>query len=49
MEAAMATLAVFPAQAREVLRLICDRNEFPHAGEAGLTLLYLDRGEFKPE
>ncbi|MGM4892623.1 DUF2019 domain-containing protein [Tardiphaga sp. 538_B7_N1_4] len=48
MEAAMATLAIFPEQAREVLQSIRDRKEFPHAGEAGLTLLYLDRGEFKP-
>jgi hypothetical protein len=49
MEAAMATLAVFPNEARGVLQLIRDRKEFPHAGEAGLTLLHLDRGEFKPE
>ena len=49
LEAAMATLAIFPEQARAVLQLIMDRSEFPQAGDAGFTLLCLDRGEFKPE
>jgi hypothetical protein len=48
MEAGLATLAIFPEQARLALQLIRDRKEFPYAGEAGLTLLSLDEGRFKP-
>jgi Domain of unknown function (DUF2019) len=49
LEAAMATLVVFPNQVRAALQMIIDRQEFPQAGEAGFTLGDLAEGRFKPE
>ena len=49
MEAAGATLALFPDEARAVLQRIIDRHEFPQAGHAGFTLLYLSDGRYVPE
>lgn len=49
LEAADATLAVLPAEARAALQMIIDRHEFPQAGDAGFTLLYLSDGRYVPE
>jgi len=49
LDAAMATLVVFPERARATLQMIIDRDEFPQAGDAGFTLLYLKEGRFIPE
>ena len=49
LEAAMATLAVFPDEAKAALQMIIDRNEFPQAGDAGFTLLNISEGQFTPE
>ena len=46
--AAAETLAVAPRRARKVLEDIKARGEFPQAGDAGMMLLRLDRGIFKP-
>ena len=48
LEAAEATLAICPEAAKQVLQLICDRKEFPFAGDAGLTLMYVKDGRYKP-
>jgi Domain of unknown function (DUF2019) len=48
-DAAMATLVVFPDEARAALQMIIDRQEFPQAGEAGFTLGDLGAGRFTPE
>ena len=48
LKAAEATLAVAPQTARRKLQEIQDSYEFPQAGDAGMTLIGLDRGEFKP-
>jgi hypothetical protein len=45
----MATLVVFPEEARAALQMIIDRDEFPQAGNAGFTLLYLSDGRFTPD
>lgn len=49
LDAAMATLVIFPERARAALQMIIDRHEFPQAGDAGFTLLYLKDGRFVPE
>jgi Domain of unknown function (DUF2019) len=49
LDAAMATLVVFPDRARAALQMIIDRDEFPQAADAGFTLLYLKEGRFVPE
>jgi hypothetical protein len=49
LEAANATLAILPTEARAVLQMIIDRHEFPQAGYAGFTLLYLSDGRYVPE
>ena len=49
LDAAMATLVVFPNESRAALQMIIDRNEFPQAGDAGFTLLCLKEGRFTPE
>jgi Domain of unknown function (DUF2019) len=49
LDAAMATLVVFPEKARAALQMIIDRDEFPQAGDAGFTLLYLSDGRFTPD
>jgi hypothetical protein len=46
--AAKATLAVEPEQARGLLEALASSHEFPQAGDAGMTLLALDEGIFKP-
>jgi hypothetical protein len=48
LEAAVGTLAVEPAPARELLQTIASSREYPQAGDAGMTLVNLDRGIFKP-
>lgn len=48
LKAATNTLAVAPAEARQVLKLIRERQEHPQALDAGMTLWNLDRGVFKP-
>lgn len=49
LEAAQATLAVFPEAAKAALQMICDRDEFPPALDAGHTLLYIREGRYTPE
>lgn len=49
LDAAMATLVIFPDEARAALQMIIDRREFPQAIDAGFTLLYLKEGRFTPE
>ena len=46
--AAKATLAVAPEMARRVIQAIAESGEYPQAGDAGMALLSLDRGTFKP-
>jgi Domain of unknown function (DUF2019) len=43
-----ATLAVAPQKARQALETLASSNEFPAAGEAGMSIVALDRGIFKP-
>jgi hypothetical protein len=43
-----ATLAVAPAKARQALEALANSNEFPAAGEAGMSIVALDRGIFRP-
>ncbi len=46
--AAKATLAVAPQQARQMLQAIADSQWQPQAGDAGMCLWNLDRGVFVP-
>jgi hypothetical protein len=46
--AAIRTLALRPIAAREVLQALSDSGELPQALDAGMTLVNLDRGIFKP-
>jgi Domain of unknown function (DUF2019) len=48
LKAATRALAVAPVQARMVLEDIVASQEFPQAGEAGMTIGGLDDGTFKP-
>ncbi len=48
LNAARATLAVAPYQARKMLQAIADSQEYPQAGDAGMSLWNLDRGVYKP-
>jgi hypothetical protein len=48
LEAAKATLAVAPDEARRMIEAIAGGHKMPQAGEAGMTLWNLDRGVFKP-
>jgi hypothetical protein len=43
-----ATLAVAPETARRALEGLAASREFPQAGDAGMSLINLDRGIFKP-
>ena len=45
--AALWSLAVVPAAARQVLQDISDRNEYPQAAYARQSLMALDRGDSK--
>ena len=47
--AAKATLAIAPNEARQVIEAIAASREFFYAGDAGMCLLMLDRGEFVPD
>lgn len=48
LKAAKATLALAPNAARAVLERLIKFKEFPQAGDAGMTLQFLDDGTFKP-
>jgi ParB-like chromosome segregation protein Spo0J len=48
LKAAKATLTVAPEAARRMLKAIADSREYPQAGEAGMSLVNLERGIFKP-
>lgn len=48
-QAAMATLAVFPEEARSVLQTIADREEWPSDGDARGILSALADGTFVPK
>ena len=48
LNAVKATLAVAPQQARLALKSIADSHHYPQAGEAGMSIINLDRGIFKP-
>src|SRR5262245_61800980 len=43
LKAAKATLAIAPRAARRLLEAIADSGEYAHAGDAGMTLVNLDR------
>ena len=47
-KAVKATLAVAPEAARCMLKVIAESREYPQAGEAGMSLVNLERGIFKP-
>lgn len=49
LNAAKATLAVAPDQARAMLERITARHRGPQAGDAGMCLSNLDRGVFVPK
>ena len=42
------SLALAPQSGRRVLEAIANSQEYPQAGEAGMSLWNLDRGIFKP-
>lgn len=46
--AARATLALSYAAARQVIQSIADSGFLPYSADAGMTLLNLDRGIYKP-
>jgi hypothetical protein len=48
LKAATATLALAPANARGVIQAIAESGEYPQAGDAGMALVRIDSGEFKP-
>jgi ParB-like chromosome segregation protein Spo0J len=48
LQAARASLAVEPAAARMLIEKIASSRKYPQAGDAGMTLVNLDRGVFKP-
>ena len=48
LNAAKSTLAVAPQEARLALQKIASSQEYPQAGDAGMSLWNLDRGIFKP-
>jgi hypothetical protein len=48
LNAVKATLAVTPESARSKLQAIAGSREYPQAGDAGMTLISLERGIFKP-
>jgi hypothetical protein len=47
-KAVKATLAVAPEPALRQLKEIAESRKYPQAGEAGMSLLNLERGIFKP-
>src|SRR5882724_1712924 len=48
LNAIKATLAVSPEQARRMLSVMANSREYPQAGDAGMALVNLERGIFKP-
>jgi len=48
LKAVKATLAVAPVKGRRMLEVIAGSHEYPQAGEAGMSIVNLDRGIFKP-
>ncbi len=48
LNAAKATLAVAPVEARQLLEAIAASRRFPQAGDAGMSLINLDNGIYKP-
>jgi hypothetical protein len=48
LKAAIHTLAVAPVEARQAVEAIANSKWFPQAGDAGMSLLGLDNGTFKP-
>jgi hypothetical protein len=49
LNAAKRTLGVAPEAARKIIQAIYDSKWYPRAGDAGMTLLNLDSGVFKPD
>jgi hypothetical protein len=49
LQAASFTLGIAPAVARKVIEDVKKSDWFPQAGDAGMTLRYLDEGIFKPD
>jgi hypothetical protein len=49
LKAAIATLALAPDEARRVLQLISDRDEYPQAADARGMLMALDQGRYVPD
>jgi hypothetical protein len=47
-QAAKLTLAIAPVEARKQLEAIADTHWMPQAGDAGMSLSFLDRGVLKP-
>src|SRR5215208_1928281 len=48
LKAVVATLAVAPQAAQRMLEIIANSNEYPQAGDAGMTIWALENGIFKP-
>lgn len=48
LQAARASFAVAPEAARGLIENIANSRKFPQAGDAGMTLVNLERGIFKP-
>jgi hypothetical protein len=48
LKAAARSLAVVPAQARRLLEVIANSQQYPQAGDAGMLLAGLDDGTFRP-
>jgi hypothetical protein len=49
LQAAKGTLGVAPVEARKIIEAVKQSGWFPQAGDAGMTLINLDRGIFKPD
>jgi len=49
LQSARAALALAPTKSRQVIEAIAASRLFPQAGDAGMTLVNLDRGVFVPE
>lgn len=49
LQAARITLGVAPQAARQVIQSISESHCFAQAGDAGMTLSLLDKGNFKPD
>jgi hypothetical protein len=48
LKAAIHTLAVAPVEARKLLEAVAASNWLPQAGDAGMMLLALDNGTYRP-